>query len=171
MFPTMRQTPWRREISCFSCTTLPRDAGSASATILRQTWCQAPTQERNNDDSDEEWKPNTPNRWWGGGAGVDNRVGESVPLTAEALRHLPIGPPHRRAGKRKRKSITSPTKRPHIRQIQGVLQQRCNGTRVCPRNKHSSISQRYRKGRKWVWPLINRLDKSSSTSVAKSTFF
>lgn len=34
IFPTMRQTPWRREISCFSRTLLPWDAVSSSATIL-----------------------------------------------------------------------------------------------------------------------------------------
>lgn len=34
MFPTMRHTPWRREISCFSRTLLPWDAVSTSATIL-----------------------------------------------------------------------------------------------------------------------------------------
>lgn len=129
----MRQTPWRREISCFSWTTLPWDTVSASATIVRQKWYQAPTQEGNNDDSDKEWKPNTPHRWWGGGVGVDNTVEESVPLTAKALRHLLIGPPHRWSTK-KGKCIMSPTKHPSIRQIQGVLQQRCNGKRVSRRN-------------------------------------
>lgn len=46
MFPTMRQTPWRREISCFSCTPLPCAAESTSATILREEQLSASTQRR-----------------------------------------------------------------------------------------------------------------------------
>lgn len=34
IFPTMRQTPWRREISCFSLTPLPTDWVSPSATMF-----------------------------------------------------------------------------------------------------------------------------------------
>lgn len=96
----MRQTPWRREISCWSWTPLPWDAGSASVTIVREMRSGAPTQEDDNDDSDEEWKTNALNRWCGEGPGVDT-VGVSVPV--KALRHLQIRPPHRWSAKKKKR--------------------------------------------------------------------
>lgn len=44
IFPTMRQTPWRREISCFSFTPLDWELESASATIMREMQSEDATQ-------------------------------------------------------------------------------------------------------------------------------